>query len=191
MLIDELVSLLSQKQRLDLAQNIYLRDMQMRDDDRRCVQKDIYNSYNSLVKILLTLASLTFGGSALLNLHDICLNWLLYIGWFFLAASIIIIVIELDVSIRLAHDYAKKLAVNDGGKVDSPETETILKLIRYASIAMVIGLCCVISSIALGEKSHLPGTYGMRVGKGEQIIYVNNGEREYMWIERKVENNQN
>lgn len=132
-----------------LAKDVYLKDLQMRNDDRHRVQVDIYNKYSALVKIILSIASFAFGGSTVFQFQEKANIPTLIIAWLFLVCTIALIVYEIYFSIKQSENYSRELAKNDDEDVNEPNNEIILQLIGSSALTLILGLICLVLSLSI------------------------------------------
>lgn len=147
-----------------LAKDIYLKDLQMRNDDRHRVQVDIYNKYSALVKIILSIASFAFGGSTVFQFQEKANIPTLIIAWIFLVCTIALIVYEIYFSIKQSESYSRELAKNDDEEVPEPNNEIILRLIMTSAFFLIVGLIFLVLSLSI------PACNSARTNNNSSII---------------------
>lgn len=147
-----------------LAKDVYLKDLQMRNDDRHRVQVDIYNKYSALVKIILSIASFAFGGSTVFQFQEKANIPTLIIAWIFLVCTIALIVYEIYYSIKQSESYSRELAKNDDEEVPEPNNEIILRLIMTSAFFLIVGLIFLVLSLSI------PACNSARTNNNSSII---------------------
>lgn len=142
---------LSKEKQDELIVNVQLEDIKMRNHDRWKVQDDNYSNYKLIVLIILGSASAALGGSSFSSLHEIANQILFFLAAFCFIISIILILVELNISYKQGLQYGAELAKNDGLPVTAPDNGTILCLLWVASIFDALGLFLLLIATAVGK----------------------------------------
>lgn len=142
---------LSREKKEELILNIQLEDIKMRNQDRCRIGDDNYSNYKLIVLIILGSASVALGGSSFSSLHEIANTVLFFLAAFCFVISIILILIELNISYNQGLQHEAELAKNDGLPVTAPDNGAILCLLWVASSFDALGLFLLLIATAVGK----------------------------------------
>lgn len=144
-----LVKELPPEQQAEFKKELALYDIRARDEDRHRVQDEASRNYQAFYKMFITVAAFSLGGGALTTLYtNASAPWLLAACLGYILA-IVLILAELQVSMRVKCEYASRLALNDGVDVAPPDDRVSNCMMTAASVCLAGGLACYALSVAL------------------------------------------